>query len=303
MSTIGVDFGGTRIKAGVVENGRVTELRVVPTPADLRLGGALDSLETMFRGLAAGAETSVDALVWALPTVVAGDGRTISKVFGKFDDCVDLPLADWARQRLGLPLILDNDARAAAIGEWRHGAGRGTENVVMITLGTGIGTAVIADGRPLYGAGGYAGNLGGHLHVPASERPCVCGGRGCIEAEVATWALPGIATKSPLFSASALAHADKIDYLAVFTLAESGDPLAVELRDRAISCWALMIQEMAMLYDPEVTVIGGGIMAGADSILPRLEATLGGRLRVAPAELGDAAALAGCGEIARLRLL
>jgi glucokinase len=91
---------------------------------------------------------------------------------------------------------------------------------------------------------------------------------------------------------------ERIDYQAVFSLADTGDPLAVALRNRAIGCWAWLIDEMARLYDPEVTVIGGGIMASADAILPRLRAELGGRLRLEAAALGDAAALAGCGEIA-----
>lgn len=302
MSVIGVDFGGTRIKAGVVTDGRVSDLRVFPSPADRSLGGILNGLETYFREMAVGAETAVNAMVWALPCVVAPGGKTISKTFGKYDDSADLPLVAWARERLGLPLILENDARAAAIGEWHHGAGRQMENLVAITLGTGIGSAVIADGRPLIGAGGFAGILGGFMRIPGGCRPSPFALPGCLEAEVATWALPEIAAESALYPTSGFSKLDRIDYLAVFSLAESGDPLAVILRDRAIECWAWLIGEMARLYDPEAIVIGGGIMAGADAILPRLRAATGDRLWLIPAELGDAAALAGCGEIARNQL-
>lgn len=301
MSVVGVDFGGTRIKAGVVNNGRVDDLRIFPSPADRSLGGILDELESLFREMIAGAETPVSALVWALPCVVAPDGKTISKTYGKYDDCAHLPLVEWAQKRLRLPLILENDARAAAIGEWRHGAGRGVENMVAITLGTGIGSAVIADGRALYGADGFAGILGGFRQIPGGKRPSSFAPPGSLEAEVASWALPEIAKESPLFGTSELSHLARIDYLAVFFLAETGDPLALILRDRAIECWAWLITEMTQLYDPEITVLGGGIMAGADAILPPLRVALGAGIRLEPAALGDAAALAACEEIAQKR--
>lgn len=302
MSVIGVDFGGTRIKVGLVNGGCVSDLNVFASPADRSLGGILDYLEMLFREMVNAAKTPVEAMVWALPCVVAADGRTISKTFGKYDDCAHLPLIKWARERFGVSLILENDARAAAIGEWIFGAGKGTENMVAITLGTGIGSAVIADGKPLSGSRGYAGNLGGHLRLPDSERPCICGRLGCVEAEVATWALPMIAAESPLFSSSKLSQLECIDYLAVFSLAEENDPLAVGLRDRAIRCWAWLIDEMALLYDPEMTVIGGGIMAGGETILSHLRANLDSRMRLKQAELGDAAALAGCENIIRKHL-
>ncbi len=297
MSVIGVDFGGTRIKAGIVTGGNVTELRIMSVPADRLLAGILDRLEELFHDLIDQSETPVNALAWAMPCVVASDGRTISRTFGKYDDCATLPLFDWARERFALPLFLENDARAAAIGEWRYGAGRGTSNMVAITLGTGIGSAAIVDGRPLSGAGGFAGNLGGHLRIPGANRPCICGLRGCVEAEAATWALPEIARESPLFADSPLSTAERIDYLAVFELAAAGDTLSIEMRDRAIEAWAFTISEMARLYDPQLTVLGGGIMAGAETILPRLRDQLGEGFPIAAAELGDAAALAGAGDL------
>jgi glucokinase len=262
----------------------------------------LPDLHRMMAEMAAvdGCSEPVRAVAWALPCIISPDGEKVVRTFGKFEDAPRLDLAVWARDTMGLPLLLDNDARAAALGEWTRGAGRGVENMVMVTLGTGIGTGVICEGRPLRGRNGMAGNLGGHTATHVGGATCACGVEGCLEAQIATWALPGIVRVRPHFSTSPLAAEPGLDYEAIFRHAGAGDPLAIALRDRVLSGWAALLINMIHSYDPERIVIGGGIMKGSDAILPVLREKVGqqatqpgGTVEIVPAALGDAAALHG----------
>ncbi len=300
MSVFVVDFGGSRIKAGIVEHGgRLVSARTHDTPEGWTLESQLPELQKLFVELAADVSPEPEAMVWALPCIVAPDGRTVTRTFGKFDDAPELDLVGWVDRHFNIPLLVVNDARAAAVGEWSYGAGQGCSDMVMVTLGTGIGTAVISEGRPLYGRGGMAGNLGGHNIIHAGGRPCPCGQRGCAEAHVGTWALSAIARESPLFQKSALSRHERIDYRAVFAEAARGDALAMELRGSAIRDWTVVLANLIHQFDPERIVIGGGIMAGKEAILPLLETSLRQALpssrevRLCATVLDDAAALLG----------
>lgn len=302
MEVIAIDFGGTRCKAGLVRGGVIRDLRVMDTPRHGSLGRMLPDLRAMIAEMTAtNANTGlVQALAWALPCIISPDGKKVTRTFGKFEDAPRLDLAAWARETMGLPLLLENDARAAALGEWTHGAGRGVENMVMVTLGTGIGTAVICEGRPLRGRNGMAGNLVGHTATHVGGSTCPCGLEGCLEAQIATWALPGIARARPDFPASPLAVEPVLDYEAIFHNAATRDPLAMHLCERAFAGWTALLVNMIHSYDPERIIIGGGIMKSGDTILPVLrervgkQATQPGRpVEIVAAALGDAAALHG----------
>jgi glucokinase len=302
MSVIAIDFGGTRCKAGLVRGGQSRELQILDTPRHGSLAQMLPDLHGMMERMAA-ADAGADpvrALAWALPCIISPDGKKVVGTFGKFEDAPRLDLAGWARNAMGLPLLLENDARAAALGEWTHGAGRGVDNMVMVTLGTGIGTGVVCEGRPLRGRNGMAGSLGGHTATHVGGATCSCGVEGCLEAQIATWALPGSARARPDFPTSPLAAEPVLDYEAIFRHAAAGDPLAIDLRDRALSGWSALLVNMIHSYDPERIVIGGGIMKGGGAILPVLREKVGrqatqpgGPVQIVPAALGDAAALHG----------
>ena len=297
MRVLVADFGGTRIKSGLVEDGRLLSVHIHDTPGGRTLEPQLPELRRLFGKL--GGDVPPEAMIWALPCIVAPDRRTVTRTFGKFEDAPDLDLSGWVEHHFGIPLLLENDARAAAIGEWFQGAGQGCLDMVMVTLGTGIGTAVIIGGRPLYGDTGMAGNLGGHDVIHVGGRECTCGQRGCAEAHVATWALPGIARESPLFPASSLADSERLDYREVFAQAASGDALARELKASAIRDWTAVLANLIPQFDPERVVIGGGIMEGKEEILPLLEESLwqalphSRKVRLYATALGEFAALFG----------
>lgn len=306
MKVLAADFGGGGIKIGLLEQGALLATAYHRTAPGARLADHLADLKKGFRRLLdeAGAvgESACGGMAWALPCVIAPDRRTIVKSFGKWDDVATLDLAQWAEEEMGLPLTIDNDARAALVGEAHDGAGRSFANLMMITLGTGIGTAMMIGGEPLYGATGMAGNLGGHTithaaAVAADRVDCPCGLRGCLEAQIGGWRLPALARAQPGFAASSLAGGEaKLDYRTVFEHAAAGDAVAEALKNAALEGWSILLLNSVRQFDPQCIVIGGGVAQAGEAVLAPLRETLqrsGSSVELRVSELGDAAALVG----------
>jgi glucokinase len=304
FTTIAADVGGTRIKLGLVRQGVVLAHDVMDARSHQGLGPQLPRMVESVQRLCQSAGLSRDdcgAMTMAFPSIVDRSSGRVLAHFGKFADAMQLDLPRWSRLELGLPLVIENDARAALIGEWKAGAGRDCDDLVMVTLGTGIGTAALIGGRILRGDHGQAGILGGHLTVRYDGRLCTCGNRGCAEAEASSHALPDLARSHKAFGESRLQRASPIDYAAVFRLADEDDACAMALRQRAIDIWSAAIVNLIHAYDPSRVIIGGGIAAGARSFLPELQRavlsrahTPWGRVQILPSQLGDDAALVGC---------
>lgn len=307
-TTLTADFGGTRIKLGLLRGDHVLAQTAVDAQAKSGLSVRLPQIATVFRDLCA--QTSVDpatltGIGMAFPSLIDPKTRRIVSTNDKYPDATTIDLVDWARRTFALPVAIENDANAALAGEWRFGAGRGTQSCVMMTLGTGVGTSAVIDGVPLRGQHGQAGCLGGHMVINTFGRVCVCRGVGCVETEASSWALPAIARDHPGFAGSRLATASKIDFSSVFTLAAEGDKCAVELRDRCINVWASAAINLVHAYDPEIVILGGGIMNSPEPIVSGIQKHLDehawvgwGRVRVIPGTLGDSAALLGLGYLA-----
>ncbi len=301
MITLAADFGGRRIKLGLVRDGRVTARQVLAADSDQPLAARLDAVAASLHMLCADqglAPRECDGLAFAYPSLIDTRQCRILDHFGKFGDASDLDLRAWAREKLGLTLVIDNDARAALIGEWQFGAGRGCDNLAVITLGTGLGTSAVIEGRLLRGGHGQAGILGGHLTIRYGGRPCVCGNIGCAEAEASTWMLDKLARERNDFPHSPLSHESVLDYAAIFRWAAEGDACARALRDHSLHIWSVTAVNLIHAYDPEKLVLCGGIMASAPVILPAIQDyvnrhahTLWGRVEVLPSALGDDAAL------------
>jgi glucokinase len=130
--------------------------------------------------------TGCGAVSFGFPAIVDSSTGRVLTAYGKYVDASTIDLQKWARGAFGLDLVIENDARAALVGEWRAGAAKGCDNVVGITLGTGLGAAAIMKGQPVRGMHGQAGILGGHFTVRWGGRLCTCGNRGCAEAEAST---------------------------------------------------------------------------------------------------------------------
>jgi glucokinase len=299
-----VDLGGTVIKAGVVRSGHVLDAATIPAFSEQGLLRQLPRIEQLLRKVAASAGTSVEecaGLGLAFPTLVdATAGRLLAPMQGKYADAMEVDLSTWARQRMGLPVRLENDARAALLGEWKCGAGIGCEDLVMVTLGTGIGTAVVMEGRPLLGRHHQAGVLGGHFLMTPNGSVCGCGGRGCAETEAGAAAIARLARIDAGFISSRLAIAADVTFETVFACAAGGDSLAIRLRDRCMDYWGAVIVNLIHAYDPGRVIIGGGVMKSADLILRSVRSfvehcawTPWGTVEIKAAKLGSNAALAG----------
>jgi glucokinase len=301
MPIVAIDFGGTRIKLGVLDGGRLAAMRVLEAESRAGLGPRLPAIEEATRAALSEASIPLErcrGIGMALPCIVRG-ARILSSI-DKYPDAIDIDLPAWAHQTFGLPLVLENDANAALAGEWQYGAGRGYQSVVLMTLGTGIGTSAVVDGVPLRGQHGQAGCLGGHVTINIDGDRCVCKNIGCVESEASTWALPNHARRDPDFESSTLAGASVLDYRTVFQHADAGDSLARRLRDRAFRVWSAAAVTLVHAYDPEVVILGGGIMKSPSPIVATMQTFLDdhawvgwGKVKVVPGQLDDSAALLG----------
>jgi len=139
---------------------------------------------------------------------------------------------------------------------------------VLVTLGTGFGTAALIHGKLLKGKHYHAGNLGGHISINFQGEDCNCGSIGCVESEGSTWSLQKNITKDPAYTTSALAGLGEVNFNTVFEFADQGDPLAVCIREHCLKAWATGILNLILSFDPERIVIGGGVMKGNDLIIP-----------------------------------
>jgi glucokinase len=211
----------------------------------------------------------------------------------------NIDLRDRMRERHGLPVALDNDANAAAIGEWRAGVARGVDNVVMLTLGTGCGGGLILNGRPFRGTTGAGVELG-HVVIVHDGRPCQgrCTGRGHLEAYVT-----GVAATA----AAQEAFGPAVDAHRLVRLANEGDARAREILAEIGGYLGSGMGSFANVFEPELIVIGGGFgVAAWEHLIPTAEAVLRreamepmrDEVKVARAELGTSAGLIGAGFVA-----
>lgn len=300
---IAIDLGGSHATLALVAGDRLLASNEVPMDAAHDLRPALDIFARVIRGLLA--ETSIapsDCHGIAFGFCGLADarlGRVVS-TNKKYEDAPGIDFSEWAAREFDLPFAIENDARMALLGERHAGAARGIDNLVMITLGTGIGGAAMIEGKLLRGRHAQAGCLGGHLPAKVGGRLCTCGAIGCMEAEASGWALPLLAREWPGFAESSLARENLIHFRAVFQQAEAGDRVAREVRDYCLQVWANAAVGLIHAYDPECIVIGGGVMRSADVIVPFIQNftdnhawTPWGKVRILAAELGNNAGLFG----------
>jgi glucokinase len=303
MKALAIDLGGSHATCAVVEDRSILASQVVTTDGTTGLKSSLPELaETLITLLKQSGVSAADCSGLAFSFCAMVDSRTtkILSTNQKYDDARDLDLVGWAKRELGLPLRLENDARMALLGEYYAGAARGYEDVVMITLGTGIGGAAMIGGRLLRGKHAQAGCLGGHIPADFEGHACTCGAIGCTEAEASGWAIPLIAQEWPGFAQSALAKEPKISFEAIFRLAEQKDEVALALRNRCLKVWAVGAVGLIHSFDPEIVVFGGGVMKSAHIIQPFVQSyvekhawTPWGKVKVRAAELGNNAGLLG----------
>jgi|SRR5580658_3922892 glucokinase len=299
MRALAVDLGGTHVSYGVVEDDTLIFHETFEIVSGTRLRSVLVTLEDKLRW-SQKRYGVCDGVAMGFPCIVDPSTNRVLSALKKYEDATDIDLTDWSRAGLGLHLRIENDARLALLGEHYAGAGRSEANIVMMTLGTGIGTAALIQGQLLRGTHFHAACLGGHLTVNYDGRLCECGNIGCAESEASGWALPLVASKWPEFESSSLAGVPSLGFLELFRSAKAGDSVAVQIRDHCLNIWGAIAVSLIHAYDPAALIIGGGVMGSAEQIVPVIQAYVDrhvwsswGKLQVRPAELGNEAALLG----------
>jgi len=273
MPVVAMDLGGTRIKFGVMDEGRLVSTASIVVPSSEHFAAVLPDIERQIDNmLQEGGYDSLQGIGMAFPTIVDSDNMKLLYKYVKYNDANDIDLKGWARSKWNAPLAMENDARAALVGEWQYGAGQGSDNLVMITIGTGVGSAALMNGQLLKGTNYLAGNIGGHQIIRFDGVPCNCGNTGCLESEASSWALPDILKKHPGYAGSAFdTGAERPDFEAVFRLAGAGDAFSLSVRNRCMDVWFNGILNLIFSFDPEKVIIGGGVMHSADVILPYIQ--------------------------------
>jgi glucokinase len=281
---IGVDLGGTKIAAGLVDgDGVVHERRERLTPTESQ-EALLDALEEAVAELLGADVTAVGI---GVPSIIdRTTGRALGSVNIPLDD-VDLD--DRLRARFGLPVAIENDANAAAFAEWRFGAGQGASSMVMLTLGTGVGGGVVFGGQLLRGLAEF-----GHIVIEHDGRPCqgTCTGRGHLEAYVSGTAAT---------AAARAAFGPAADAYRLVRLANEGDAQAIGILREIGERLGSGIGTLVNVFDPQLVVVGGGFAAAGDLILEPARAVLRReavgpakeRVQVVRAKLGTAAGIVG----------
>jgi glucokinase len=264
----GIDLGGTRVKIGLVTGGRVVVKKVMAARPEGGLAAELQAIRKEIDGMLKVQGAVLSGVGLASPGLVDPIRKRILSTNKAYADAVDLDLEAWASESWGVPFVIDNDARMAAVGEWKYGAGRDTDNLVVMTIGTGIGTSAVIEGKLLRGRHFQAGILGGHFSIRYDGRPCNCGNIGCVEAYGSTWSLEATVKDAPDYAGSLLAKAATIDMAALFTAAAAGDALAIHVRQTCLDSWSAGVINLIHAYDPEVVVLGGGVLNAPEEILP-----------------------------------
>jgi len=307
---IGIDIGGTKVAAGVVDvNGNVLARarRRTPTrdPAHL-----VDVVGEIVRQLLA------DHPVTCIGVGAAGwvDVERKTVLFAPNLAWRDTPLREQIAEKLDLPVVVENDANAAAWGEYRFGAGAGGKDVIVVTIGTGIGCGIVIDDRLYRGAFGIAGEPG-HMRVVPGGRVCGCGNYGCWEQYCSGTALvraaQEIVTQRPQDGErlrQIAGDSEAIDGPAVMRAAQEGDPAAVDCFQEIGRWLGQGLADLAVILDPDRFVVGGGVADAGDLLLSPARDTfasvLSGRGHRPPAEivaakLGSEAGLIGAADLAR----
>src|SRR3954467_4531851 len=299
---IGADAGGTKLLAGVISQDLTIGHRV------RRLWGGGDRaevLETMVEAVrAAGSGTAVGFGIPALMDFAAG--LAVSSVHLPLDG---LAFRDVMSERLGLPVFVDNDANLAALAEQRVGAAAGFSNVVMLTLGTGIGSGIVLGGRLFRGSSGAGAEIG-HMTIDEHGPPCqgTCPGRGCLEVFASGTAIGRDGTdagrRDPESALGrAVAQRGFVTGEEVTALAVVGDVAACSVMAAVGRSLGAGLASIVNIFEPEVIVIGGGASAAGDLLLdPAREVVLNRALRpsrdhvrIVPAALGEEAGMVGAG--------
>jgi glucokinase len=269
MHAIGIDIGGTKIAGALVDaSGQILKENRVPTPAD-DPNALVDAVVGLIQELAEGQD------VLGAGVAAAGfiDANQANIIYAPNLSWRNEPFKAKLEAKLSIPVIIENDANAAAWAEFRYGAGRGYKHMIMLTIGTGVGGAVITDGKMLRGGFGIAGELG-HLRIVPDGRLCGCGQKGCLESYGSGTALLKAARELASSGKPEGKRLRELEIAAgqltgqeVYQAIVEGDSGALKVLSELGDWLGQAIGSFTAILDPEIVVIGGGVSAAGDLLL------------------------------------
>jgi glucokinase len=308
--TIGVDMGGTKLLAGAVDSELSVHHRVQRSMNRLDQSYLLDVVVEAVEEAREGAGGEVDAIGFGIPSLI--DQRTGNAVIAVNLPLKDIQFADVMAERLGLPVFVDNDANLAALAEHRAGAARGASEAVVLTIGTGIGGGLILRSQLYRGAVGAGAELG-HVVIDMNGPPCQgnCPNHGCVESLASGTALARealrIARERPESGLGrALAAGRELEGPLVTELAHDGDQAAIDAIELIGTRLGVAIASFVNIFNPEVVVIGGGVIGAGELLLNAARAETARRalppsrdiVEIVPAAFGVEAGMIGAAALA-----
>ncbi len=314
MLYIGIDLGGTNISAGIVdENGNILVKASTPTMNGREYEDIIDDMAELSKKLMKElnvTEKDIEALGVGLPGMI--DKKKGISIYANNLNFNNVNIVEEMQKRIDLPCYIENDANCAAIGENICGVAYGNENLIYITIGTGLGAGIIMNGKVFDGSFGGGGEAG-HMVIVAEGEECSCGRKGCWEAYASASALRRegriAAAKYPNSKIYDLVDGNikLIDAKTVFDAADMDDEIAVEIIDKYIKYLAVGLVNLVNIFQPEAIIIGGGVCAQGDNIINPLKKILsekvyGGELKtkLSAATLGNDAGIVGAAMLGKI---
>ena len=306
----GIDIGGTKISIAVAESGGgIKSKRQFATQSSSGPFSAFDKMSEALDQMLAEEPFDFEAIGVGSPSPIdVRKGLIMSP--SNLPEWSEFPIVDLLYKRFGVPVKLENDANAAAIGECVYGAGRGHKNIFYLTISTGIGAGLIINGELYQGVSTAAGEIG-HTIIQPDGILCNCGSRGCLETicagvHIARRARERVENGEASMLSSMLINTDAITARTVVDAARQGDALATEIWDETCHFLAIGIANMITLIAPEIVIVGGGIAAAGDLLFSQLSKRVphfvsmvpADKINIVPAELGTESGLYGAIAIA-----
>jgi len=302
MDIIGLDIGGTNIKAGLVRNGKILSLRNLPTLAFLSKDSIVKQVIS-----------AIEPWVGRAKAIGIGSAGIIDSRLGvvKYSPNLgwyDLPLARILSAKFRKPVRILNDVNAVLFGEWRYGSAYGYDDVFLFTLGTGVGGAAICGGKMVFGANGFAGEFG-HATINFNGHRCICGNRGCLESYVGTKSILRRARQLMKKTPSRLRRYAQLTPKIIADEAKKGDRVSREIFEEIGRYLGIGIGNLLNLFDPALIIISGGISRAGkvlfQPIRQAIRSTAFGSgiryYRIKPGKLGDRAGILGAAYFAILK--
>lgn len=268
MYSVGIDLGGTSAQVVVINKGEILFQTSIVVRDSSSVQYILDDLSGCIDEFFVGHSEHVSSIGIAFPSIVDAYNNKILSCYVKYPDAMDFDLEKWVKMKFGATLFLENDARAALIGEYHFGRAKGYHNSCMLTLGTGIGSAVMLEGKLLRGSNHLAGNLLGHTIIQYEGGKCNCNGVGCAESEGSGWWL------NNKFHEINRGDLCSQGFKALLASENVRLPVFQNILAQLIKVYKTTMINAVHCYDPELIVLGGGIAEGVSAYIPEFQAAI-----------------------------